>query len=49
MALMPRPKTKATKIAYKILGVPGNIANKPSKEEMYINKYLWREETWRVR
>jgi len=49
MALMPRINNKATKIAYKILGKPGNLVHKPSEQELYINRKLWREETMRVR
>jgi len=49
MPIMPRLKNKATKIAYKILGVPGNIRHKPTETERFINKRLWQEETMRVR
>ena len=49
MPAMPRPKGKAKKIAYKILGTPPNIAYKRSKAERKINKRLLFEETIRVR
>ncbi len=41
--------SKATKVAYKIMGVPDNIAYKPSKEELEIRKKLFYDETMRVR
>ena len=46
---MPRPKDKARKIAYKVLGIPSNIAFKRSKEQKKINRRLLYEETFRVR
>ena len=49
MPAMPRIPGKATKIAYKILGVPANIAYKPSKKEKEINRRLIYEETDRAR
>lgn len=49
MPAMPRPKGKATKIAYKILGVPGPIAFKRSKEQKKINKVLLFQESQRIR
>lgn len=49
MPAMPRQHSKATKIAYKILGVPANIAHKRSKKEQYINRRLWFEESSRAR
>lgn len=49
MPSMPRIPGKPTKIAYKILGVPANIAFKRTKEEKAINKRLIYEETTRVR
>lgn len=49
MPAMPRPKGKATKIAFKILGVPGAIAFKRSKQQDKINKQLLYQETQRVR
>lgn len=49
MPIMPRLKTKARDIAYKILGTPANIKYKPNKFERYINKRLLYDETYRVR
>lgn len=49
MPAMPRPQTKAKKIAYKILGIPQNIAFKRSPEQKYVNKRLMFEETARVK
>jgi hypothetical protein len=49
MPAMPRPKGKARKIAYKLLGVPANIAFKRSKQQKKVNKRLLYEETDRVR
>jgi hypothetical protein len=49
MAVAPRQKSKATKIAWKILGVPQNIAYKRNKEERRINHRLNFDETQRVR
>jgi hypothetical protein len=49
MSVMPRPKTNAKKIAYKILGKPQNLAHKPTKEEIYINRRLLYDESYRVR
>lgn len=46
---MPRIKNKTTKIAYKIMGVPANIAHKKSKEEKKIDYRLRYEETYRVK
>lgn len=46
---MPRPKAKATTIAYKVMGVPPNIKFKRSKRQVAINKRLVFEETQRVR
>ena len=46
---MPRPYGKAKKIAYKILGVPANIAAKPTKKQKIIDKHLLYEDTSRVR
>ena len=37
---MPRAKSKATKIAYDILGVPAPIRYKPSKKEKELNERL---------
>ena len=49
MPSMPRLPGKGTKIAFKILGVPANIASKKTKEQKAINRRLWFEETSRVR
>lgn len=49
MPTMRRPKIKATKIAYKVMGVPPNLRFKRSKEQSTINKRLLFEETQRVR
>lgn len=46
---MYRLKSKNTKIAYKILGVPGNIAFKRNKEQKEIQKRLIADETTRAR
>lgn len=49
MPSMPRLPGKGTKIAFKILGIPPNIAFKRNKQQKYINRRLWFEETSRVR
>lgn len=50
MPAMPRCKTKATKIAYKILGKPLNLQpTKEDKKQQEIRRRLLFEETWRVR
>ena len=49
MAQMLRPKGKAKKIAYALLGVPANIAAKRNKRQQYINERLLYDETRRVR
>jgi len=50
MPAMPRiEKSDGTKVAYKILGVPQNLAHKPNAEQRFINKRLNYEETFRVR
>jgi hypothetical protein len=49
MPAMPRPISKATKVAYKIMGIPANIAHKRTKEEKKVNKRLFFEETFRAR
>ncbi len=46
---MPRIPGKGKKLAYKILGVPANIASKKTKVQKRINKRLLFEETSRVR
>jgi hypothetical protein len=49
MPSMPRIPGKGVTIAFKILGVPANIASKRTKKQKEINKRLWFEETTRVR
>ena len=49
MPAMPRVKGKPTKIAYKILGIPANIAFKRDEKQKRINRRLVFEETTRVR
>ena len=49
MPAMLRIPGKATKIAYKILGVPANMYYKPTREQQEINRRLIFEETIRVR
>ena len=49
MPSMRRFSVKGTKIAYKILGVPANIAFKRTPKERAINKKLVFQETTRVR
>lgn len=46
---MVRPKGKAQKIAFKILGVPANIAFKPNNKQKATEKRLLFEETKRSR
>jgi hypothetical protein len=46
---IPRISGRATKIAYKILGVPANMKFKRTKEQKKINQRLLFEETVRVR
>ena len=49
MPSMPRFDTKATKIAYKILGVPANIKAKRTPKQEKINKQLVFQETTRMK
>jgi hypothetical protein len=49
MPTMPRMNNKETKIAYKILGIPSNLASKKDTEAKRINKQLVFEETIRSR
>lgn len=49
MATMIRFPGKTTKIAYKILGIPANIAHKPSAREEEINRKLIAEDVSRSR
>lgn len=46
---MIRPKGKAKKIAFKILGKPANMQEKPDKKKRKVNQRLLYEETQRVR
>lgn len=49
MPAMPRTKNRATRVAYKIMGVPANVAHKRSAAEKKIDKRLLYEDTFRVR
>lgn len=49
MPAMPRVPNKARKIAYKIMGVPANIAYKRTEQQKKLNQRLNYEETSRVR
>lgn len=49
MPAMPRVKSYATKVAYKVLGVPANIVFKRSKRQEKIDRQLNAQETSRVR
>jgi len=49
MPAAPRTRSKATKIAYKILGKPANLQEKISREKAAIERRLTWEETMRVR
>lgn len=49
MPAMPRSLSKGTKVAYKVMGIPANIAHKRTKKEKEINKRLMFEETYRSR
>lgn len=49
MPAMRRINKKAAKIAYQIMGVPANIAFKPTKEQERIEKRLQFEDTVRAR
>lgn len=49
MPAMPRMNSKATKIAYAILGKPENLKDKKDKYDRRINRRLLFEETQRVR
>ncbi len=46
---MIRPKGKAKKIAFKILGKPANMQEKPDKKKRKVNQRLLYEETQRAR
>ena len=49
MPAMPRFEKKATKIAFKILGTPANLAYRPNREKREEDRRLEYEETFRVR
>lgn len=49
MAIMPRQNKKATKIAFKILGVPAPLRFKRSKAQEQLNKQLLAQETSRIK
>lgn len=49
MPAAPRPKNKATKIAYAIMGVPANMKSKPTPTQIKIDHRLRFEETTRAR
>jgi hypothetical protein len=46
---MPRLKSKATKIAYKILGTPSNISSKKTDQQRWLDRQLTYQETSRAR
>lgn len=46
---MIRPKGKGKKIAFKILGKPANMQEKPDKRKRKANRRLLYEETMRAR
>jgi len=48
MPSMPRPKGKARKIAFRILGIPAN-QKKQNKKQSELRKRLLYEDTQRVR
>lgn len=49
MPSVPRPKGKAKKIAYKLLGIPDNMKKQKKKRNDKIEQRLVFEETIRVR
>jgi len=49
MPVMPRPRGKATRIAWSILGKPTAMKVKKNRKQSEINKKLIFEETVRVR
>lgn len=49
MPAMPRPKDKARKIAFDILGVPANMRSKRNEVQLKVNRRLVFEETNKVR
>lgn len=46
---MPRPKGKGKKIAYKVLGVPANIADKKTQKQRTRDRFLLKRYTTRMR
>jgi len=47
MPVMKRSNKLATKIAYKLLGVPANMQNRNTKNELYLRKKLaFQGSTW---
>ena len=48
-AIMPRPQGKAKKIAYKVLGVPPNIADKKTAAQKRRDRMLLKKYTMRIR
>lgn len=49
MPSMPRPKNKARKIAYSILGIPDNMKFRRSKKQQEYHERLLFEESMRIR
>lgn len=49
MPAAPRQKTKATKIAFKVLGVPANLRFVRNKTDQKVNRRLNYEESSRVK
>lgn len=49
MAAAPRPKGKATAIAYRIMGVPAPMRSKKPKKQREIDSQLIVQETQRSR
>jgi hypothetical protein len=49
MACAPRRKFRATKIAFKILGLPAPLKFKRSKEQQRVHDLLSNEESSRVK
>jgi hypothetical protein len=49
MPCMPRQNHKATKIAFKILGIPAPLKFKRSKAQEDLNKRLLAQETSRIK
>jgi len=49
MPVMIRPRNKAKKIAYKIMGVPINMQEKPTPREREVEARLTFDDTIKVR